>query len=381
MRDDTPNIIAAAAVTLPLATAALLLRLLSRRITKTGYGWDDVFAIVGWIGSLALLINGMIWIRNGLGRPMDYNLSKDYTYADKQRTAWLQIWCTSMTYTFAIAFSKFAIITFYWRLFQYSDIRVPIQILSAVTVSWFFLRLFMVTLQCIPTSAFWEEPLETKTQKCHVRESAFFFSTVLTHVLIDCAILVLPAIEVGRLHLPKGQKVAVIALFAFGAVTCLASIFVLIESFKYKSDSPEPTLQFGPHYAWSISECNLAVIAASLPMLRPIARKILPGSFLSSNSGGGQSTKASAPFSNGIKLTGITKTKERDGDGSSSTHELTPGIEPGPSDFEAPDWPHSAQTVISSPWRKYTSSRDFQDLEQGGGIHVHNETAVNVERI
>ncbi|RSM12435.1 hypothetical protein CEP52_002472 [Fusarium oligoseptatum] len=380
MRDDTPNIIAAAAVTLPLATAALLLRLLSRRITKTGYGWDDVFAIVGWIGSLALLINGMIWIRNGLGRPMDYNLSKDYTYADKQRTAWLQIWCTSMTYTFAIAFSKFAIVTFYWRLFQYSDIRVPIQVLSAVTVSWFFLRLFMVTLQCIPTSAFWEEPLETKSQKCHVRESAFFFSTVLTHVLIDCAILALPAIEVGRLHLPKGQKVAVIALFAFGAVTCLASIFVLIESFRYKSDSPEPTLQFGPHYAWSIAECNLALpyrCSDRSPEKSSQDHSSAP------TAAAANQQKVSAPFSNGIKLTGITKTKERDGDGSSSTHELTPGIEPGPSDFEAPDWPHSAQTVISSPWRKYTSSRDFQDLEQGGGggIHVYNETAVNVERI
>ncbi|KAM0428884.1 hypothetical protein ACHAPT_006684 [Fusarium lateritium] len=379
MRDDTPNIIAAAAVTLPLATVALILRLLSRRITKTGYGWDDVFAIMGWVGSLGLLINGLIWINNGLGRPMEYNLSKDYTYEEKQRNAWLQLWVTSMTYTFAIAFSKFAILTFYWRLFQYSDIRVPIQILSAVTVSWFVLRLFMVTLQCIPTSAFWEEPLETKSQKCHIKESAFFFSTVLTHALIDCAILALPAIEVGKLHLPKGQKIAVIALFTFGAVTCLASIFVLVESFKFKSDSKEPTLQMGPHYAWSISECNLAVIAASLPMLRPIARKVLPGSFLGSNSGG-QSNKISAPFSNGIKLTGITKTKERDGDGSSSTHELTPGIEPGPSDFEAPDWPGNAQTVISSPWRKYTSSRDFQDLERGG-IHVHNETAVNVERI
>lgn len=49
MRDDTPNIIAAAAVTLPLATAALILRLLSRRLTKTGYGLEDVFAVVGWV--------------------------------------------------------------------------------------------------------------------------------------------------------------------------------------------------------------------------------------------------------------------------------------------------------------------------------------------
>jgi hypothetical protein len=49
MRDDTPNIIAAAAITLPLATLALLARLFARKITKAGYGSDDAFAVVGWV--------------------------------------------------------------------------------------------------------------------------------------------------------------------------------------------------------------------------------------------------------------------------------------------------------------------------------------------
>ncbi|EXK38284.1 hypothetical protein FOMG_08694 [Fusarium oxysporum f. sp. melonis 26406] len=261
MRDDTPNIIASAAITLPLATLALIARLVARKITKAGYGIDDAFAVVGWLGSLALLTNGMIWIKDGLGKPMEVGLTDDFTFHDKNRLAWIHMWTTSFTYTFAIAFSKFAILAFYWRLFQFSDIRIPIQVLSCITVAWFLLRLFMVCLQCLPLTALWDGDQATRDAKCHIRESTFFFSTVLTHVLIDCAILILPAIEIGKLHLPKGQKVAVIALFAFGAMTCLASIFVLVESFKFKSDSKEMTLQMGQHYAWSIAECNFAVIA------------------------------------------------------------------------------------------------------------------------
>ncbi|KAM0244670.1 hypothetical protein ACHAP5_006013 [Fusarium lateritium] len=368
MRDDTPNIIAAAAITLPLSTLALGARLFARRITKAGYGYDDAFAVVGWLGALALLTNGMVWIKDGLGKPMEVGLTDDFTFQDKNRLAWIHMWTTSLTYTFAIAFSKFAVLAFYWRLFQFSDIRIPIQILSCVTVSWFLLRLFMVTLQCLPITVMWEGTQEEKDAKCHIRESTFFFSTVLTHVLIDCAILILPAIEVGKLHLPKGQKFAVVALFAFGAITCLASIFVLIESFKFKSDSKEMTIQMGLHYAWSIAECNFAVIAACLPMLRPVARKVLPGSFLTSNSGG-QSTQFSVPFSvpfsNGVRLTGVSKTRSRENDGGSSTHELSTGP---PDIYDIAEWPHGTQNEVSDPFRKYTSAKDYEASETGGRI-------------
>ncbi|KAF5665325.1 integral membrane protein [Fusarium heterosporum] len=363
MTDDTPNIIAAAAITLPLSTLALAARLFARKITKAGYGIDDAFAVVGWLGSLALLTNGMIWIRDGLGKPMEVGLTDDFTFQDKNRLAWIHMWTTSFTYTFAIAFSKFAILAFYWRLFQFSDIRIPIQILSGITISWFLCRLFMVTLQCLPITVMWNGTQEEKDAKCHIRESTFFFSTVLTHVLIDSAILILPAIEVGKLHLPKGQKFAVIALFAFGAMTCLASIFVLIESFRFKSDSKEMTIQMGLHYAWSIAECNFAVIAACLPMLRPVARRVLPGSFLTSDNG--QSTQFSSPlsipFSNGVRLVGVSKTRTRENDGGSSTHELATGP---PDIYDMAEWPRDSQAEMSSPFRKYTSAKDYEADEE-----------------
>lgn len=363
MRNDVPNIIASAAVTFPLATLALSLRLVSRSITTAGYGYDDIFAVVGWLGSVAFMTDGLVWISHGLGRPMEYGLTTDWTWQDKQRLGWKLVWVSSMTYTFAIAFCKFAILAFYWRIFQHSDIRIPIQVLSTLAGAWFFLRLFMVTLQCIPISALWNETGQARDSRCHIQESTFFFATVLTHVLLDCAILALPAIEVSKLHLPRGQKVAVIMLFMFGAMTCLASVFVLIESFRFKSDSKEMTLQMALHFAWAIAECNLAVIAASLPMLRVVARKFMPGSFLTSNSGQSNSNRNIAPFSNGIMLASVTKPKDPDPDRSSSTNGV-PHPKAVPSGFKAGPGPCASQTILLNSSSVDAPSGDFEVYER-----------------
>lgn len=49
MIDDAPNVYAAVAVTLPLGTLALALRLYCRSITKAGYWYDDGLAVLGWV--------------------------------------------------------------------------------------------------------------------------------------------------------------------------------------------------------------------------------------------------------------------------------------------------------------------------------------------
>jgi hypothetical protein len=116
-------------------------------------------------------------------------------------------------------------------------------------------------------------------------------------------------------------------------------------------------------------------------MLRPVARKILPGSFLSSNSGG-QSTQFSAPFSapfsNGIRLTGVSKTRSRENDGASSTRELAPSSGGQPDIYDMAEWPQGTQTTISSPFRKYASAKDYEGSETG--IRVDLETDVSVRQ-
>lgn len=114
-------------------------------------------------------------------------------------------------------------------------------------------------------------------------------------------------------------------------------------------------------------------------MLRPVARRILPGSFLSS---GGHSTQISTPFSipfsNGIRLTGVSKSKSRENDEASSTRELASNSGGPPDIYDMGEWPHGTQTTISSPFRKYTSAKDYESSETG--IRVDEETDISVQR-
>ncbi|KAM6506941.1 hypothetical protein FALCPG4_018754 [Fusarium falciforme] len=216
MTDYAPNVYASVSVTLTLATLALVLRLIARRLTTAGYGYDDVLAVIAYFSALGYTLVALIWAAYyGLGRPIEDG-PQSLTVEERLQKSWLMLWLSSLTYSFAISFSKFAILAFYWRIFKYSGIRIPIQVLFGMTIVWFLLRLFLVTLQCIPIQALWDASV--KDANCSIKDSAFFFATGLTHVLIDIAILALPVIEVGKLHLPAGQKVAITALFLFGAL-------------------------------------------------------------------------------------------------------------------------------------------------------------------
>ncbi|KAM5357531.1 hypothetical protein ACJZ2D_016168 [Fusarium nematophilum] len=383
MTDYTPNIYAGIAVTLPLATASLVLRLLARRMTKASYALDDVLAVISYFISVGFTSVVLVWAVNfGLGRTLADG-PRDITEEQRLVRSRLMLWLTCLVYTFAIASAKFTILAFYWRIFKFSGIRIPIQVLTGITVSWFIVRVCFITMNCLPTNAFWDHSISEKA--CRINEATFFFTTVLTHVLIDWAILALPVIEVGRLHLPIGQKIAVIAMFMFGAVVCLASIFLLIQAFQLDPTTKEIGLDMGLHENWATVEVNLAVVAASLPMLRPIFQKILPRAFLTSHRGNqsGQTPQSSNPYGHrstlsknkSIKLDPVAKRN----DGSSSTHELA-DPEASPSDFEQdrPDWGRGTDTVNSGPWRKYASSRDVDDYDQS--IDVQNETAVKVDQ-
>lgn len=119
-------------------------------------------------------------------------------------------------YAFSLAFSKYAILGMYWRLFSTSPIRIAIQVLFVMSVIWVVIRTFMTIFHCVPVQAFWDKTIPDAT--CKIENSKFFFGTTMTHLLLDVAILVLPIMQVGKLKLKTGQKIGVIALFMFGTM-------------------------------------------------------------------------------------------------------------------------------------------------------------------
>lgn len=147
----------------------------------------------------------------GLGRPLS---DIDIDTEDVLEQSRLLLWNAELFYAFSLAFSKMSILGFYWRLFKMSNIRLPIQILAVSSVLWLIIRTVMAIFHCVPVQAFWDHSIKDAT--CKINDSKFFFGTVLVHLVIDLFVLVLPVVQVKRLQLRLGQKVAVIGLFMFG---------------------------------------------------------------------------------------------------------------------------------------------------------------------
>ena len=85
-----------------------------------------------------------------------------------------------------------------------------------MVVIWIILRTFILTFGCVPVQSLWDYTITDKV--CNLDSGKFFLGTITTHFIMDLAILVLPIIEVARLTLPKGQKLAISALFLLGAM-------------------------------------------------------------------------------------------------------------------------------------------------------------------
>lgn len=152
-------------------------------------------------------------VHAGLGRPLD---EVPLPREEALTLSLLYLYFAELMYAFSLAFSKMSILGMYWRLFSQSDIRLPIQVLFGCSVVWLIIRTFMAIFHCVPVYAFWDHSIEGA--RCDINDSEFFFGTVLVHLLIDIVILMLPVMQVRKLHLRLGQKVGVIGLFMFGVL-------------------------------------------------------------------------------------------------------------------------------------------------------------------
>ncbi|KAH6888516.1 hypothetical protein B0T10DRAFT_488317 [Thelonectria olida] len=363
MKSHTLDAYVAIGITLFFATVALILRLISRRMTKFGYGYEDCLAVLAWVFAVGYSTVNLIWtVDYGLGRKIadrPANLTPD----EVVEMSWLVLFASEFIYALSIAFSQFTILTFYWRIFKHSSIRIPIQIMLGASIAWLFVRLGMTIFQCMPIKAFWEA--ELKETKCGLNEASFFFGTVLTHVVLDLLILILPAVQIMRMRLQFGLKLGVAALFMSGILTCMASIFVLIESVTFNTETTEMPYDMALNMIWAVVEVNLAVVSASLPLLRPIFRKVVPVSFLTSKS-------KSYPVSHFSDVRPVERIRNAartsQADGGSSTRELA-DAERESQDLEAgtSDDSYELRTVVSSPWRTSPPSEISRD---GDGINV-----------
>ncbi|KAK7404082.1 hypothetical protein QQX98_010140 [Neonectria punicea] len=369
-------------ITFPVATVFLILRLSSRRITRAGLWWDDYFAIACYMTACVWAVLLPLWLKKGFG--LHATDVKGMTFEEANSTTKKYLFFIEHAYAFTLFFAKISILTFYWRMFRVTNIKVAIQVLVGCSIIWILARTFLTTFHCIPVQAFWDFTI--KDAKCVIQSNKFFFGTVLAHVIIDVAILVLPIVQIQRLQLPKMQKVGIILMFMFGILVCVAGLVIVGVSTTFDNHSEDMTWNLAPIITWATVEVNLVTISACLPTIRPACVYLFscghPSSTIGSGSNSyGQSFGQSYGRSqnkNAIRLSTLPK------DESSSTHELA-GREEGrsgsiSSDFEthAFDRHRGNIATVTGPSGSTISDEYPESGAFGGGIMVKNETVVRV---
>ncbi|KAH8895197.1 hypothetical protein GQ53DRAFT_779365 [Thozetella sp. PMI_491] len=363
----TANIYSALFITLAAATITLVLRLFARILTRVQFGVDDCFVLIAYVRTE----------KAGLGKTLD---QIDLSTNDALRASRMYLYFLELSYATSLAFSKFSILSFYWRLFSTSGIRLPIITLAVCSVLWLALRTFIAIFHCIPPQAFWEN---IQGATCSINDSEFFFWSVLAHLVLDICIIVLPILQIRKLQLRTHQKIGVASMFCFGIFVCVASIVVLVLSRQFDASNPELPFNVAGIMIWASVEVNLAVFSACLPMLRPIFKIALQRLGLSSGRSSRDQYNPSKPISF-VKMRSVTVKSSKNGIADNdSTRELA-AVERDAtplSEEDIHDQPHGIRTLISTGNMDPVEVGRTSPEDNMRAIFVKNETTVRSERV
>lgn len=173
-------------------------------------------------------------------------------------------------------------------------------------IHWGFISLFLclwpiLTIiniaTCLPVPAnfsLWYTGSMKNPLRIHcLNRNAISLGSRIIHILTDCALLCVPIFIVARLQMPKARKYRLIAIFAIGGMSTIASICRNIFISRTYSDF---TYQSYAIYCFDIIDITFAVIVASLPALNGLLESFIGvvkssfGSLLSGSNKSGSTT-------------------------------------------------------------------------------------------
>ncbi|KAI8945762.1 hypothetical protein F4801DRAFT_593879 [Xylaria longipes] len=269
--------LAVGAIVLP--TIFFGLRLWARRLRRTRLSADDWLCFAGLlIGytccalQLYAAIDGQLGQHQRLG-PDGKPILDDPRFLVYERTKL----AVNVLSPIGFGLVKASIVVLYEGIFH--NIRpfrycayVMLGLLFAWSISFFFANLFI----CYPVTAL-IEPFYGK--KC-VDRAGVFLSTLVTDLIFDILILLMPIPVVWQLHLPRKDRLGVLGMFLLGATVVAVSIARLAQLLEVNSQylkyAYDQTYYTSPAFFWANIELAIAVVSACLPTLKPVLTFFFP---------------------------------------------------------------------------------------------------------
>ncbi|KAL9610185.1 MAG: hypothetical protein Q9167_005089 [Letrouitia subvulpina] len=274
--DRGPALAHAMIALIVLCDVSVVLRFVSRKISKASFGYDDYLAIAAMLLANGTAICVLVAVSYDVGKHIE----------DARPDAVLQwhkvLYVYENFYAPAIATTKFSILFFYNRIFSIKNFRIVLYAIGMTVMMWWIVMQFTVIFECAPIDLTWSPH---KEGHC-ISLKKFFLGQAIPNIATDLVLLLIPIPMIWNLQLPRSQKVALIGVFLLGGFVVCASTYRLILLFKFSPTAPDitcmlfqadiPSLPLSLHWTyfhvimWSAVEPNVGVISACLPLHRPI---------------------------------------------------------------------------------------------------------------
>ncbi|KAG8534392.1 uncharacterized protein KY384_001237 [Bacidia gigantensis] len=203
----------------------------------------------------------MLQVEWGLGRHRYYAKQDHYIgFLKYNYFDWCQVFVT-------LSLSKIAICLFLLRISKFDHWRKFLYGVIAFLLGTHIPILFIYIFQCRPVNKAWNGNVHGQ---CFSLDAIWILIIVqgVCSILTDFALAATPIILIRNMKLPKRQKIALNLLMGLGVITALVCIVRTV--FSYETKAHDLTWQGIPNAFGRIFEINLGIIAACMPMMRPL---------------------------------------------------------------------------------------------------------------
>lgn len=254
-----------------VCTIFIILRVVSRLCCLRKWFVDDTLMMLAWLWStgvctvyiLAMRLPQPVGSHRSLGGPMV--------------SSWI-LGCLGLSfYQMTLCFAKLSIASFYLRIFRTRPTLTALNWTTMGVVMGLAVPLtVMGALQCRPgfgTSG-------TDGLGCFSFTPLLILSSA-THAATDVWLIVLVVPTVSRLALPWRRRIPLVAILSLGVFAIAASIVRLRLSLSHDVQLTvgAPSTATLAFYALTVLECDLSILCATMPMIRPVLAWAWPQHF------------------------------------------------------------------------------------------------------
>lgn len=244
-----------------LATAGVSMRVWARHLSGANFWWDDGTIIAALLGSYVTTVANLVGLHYGFG------LHQSDIQNEQPQKSLLILWLTETGYLITVAFTKYSVLFFYWRLFKVHSRSLRIWIISVAVVAtgWYVAAQLVVIFQCTPVNFYWSR----KIQHGHCLNSNLFF-VIITAMLppLDATILALAVPVVWHLQVSRTKQLGIIFVLSVGLLDTIICIYRA--TIFHEIDPKDITWSDAIVGIWTNAEATVGVFCACLPTLVPL---------------------------------------------------------------------------------------------------------------